>query len=169
MSNLKYPSTKKYKLPKKNILVISCMDLRLTDNLVDFLHFDNLHNRFDHFILAGASLLCSANTNLFKPGTIANMQHWKQTLFDHVRIAVDLHQIEDIYIVEHENCGAYNEFLLSNVTTSLNKSEEDLHKEFAIELTIMLLNLSTAKSKLHIHSFYIDLRGNVKLLHTTNP
>lgn len=52
----------KYKRPKKNILVISCIDLRLTDNLVAFLHEENLVNRYDHLAIAGASL-CSKGKN----------------------------------------------------------------------------------------------------------
>lgn len=166
MSNLNYPTTKEYKLPKKNILVISCMDLRLTDNLVDFLHFDNLHNRFDHFILAGASLLCSNQDFKFNSNAKAKMYYWKKALFDHIRIAKQLHAIEDIYIVEHENCAAYKEFLSSS-TSSLT-TEEQLHHDFASELSQQIKD-DKDLSHLHIHSFYIDLRGNVKLLDTTNP
>lgn len=166
MSNLNYPSVSEYKLPKKNILVISCMDLRLTDNLVDFLHFDNLHNRFDHFILAGASLLCSEKHYLFKDATIKNMQHWKETLMDHVRIAKKLHYIEDIYIVEHENCGAYSEFLISS--SNPKRTEKEIHGDFANELS-QQIKKDKEFSCMHIHSFYIDLRGNVELLYTTNP
>lgn len=52
----KYPRYGAYPIPEKNILVLSCIDLRLTDDTVKFLHHDNLANRYDHFILAGASL-----------------------------------------------------------------------------------------------------------------
>jgi hypothetical protein len=34
--------------------------------------------------------------------------HWKQTFFDHLEAAYHLHHIEDVYILEHRHCGAYN-------------------------------------------------------------
>lgn len=58
--------------------MISCMDLRLTDNILSFLNFDNLHNRYDHVILAGASLLCSTkHKDLFVKGITENMSTGK--------------------------------------------------------------------------------------------
>ncbi|HEX8529839.1 MAG TPA: hypothetical protein VF646_07440, partial [Cytophagales bacterium] len=100
LSVLQYPSGKDYHLPRKNVLVIGCIDLRLTDNLVHFLHFDNLHNRYDHFTLAGASLLCSGQQDLFAPDLFGeknypSLRHARQVLHDHVRIAIALHKIED--------------------------------------------------------------------------
>ncbi len=62
MSCLHYPDVTEYRLPKKNIIVISCIDLRLTDNVLDFLHFDNLTNRFDHVAFAGTSVSAAATT-----------------------------------------------------------------------------------------------------------
>jgi hypothetical protein len=62
MSAPGYPSTKDDKLPRKNIPVIGCIDLRLTDNLVHFPPFGNPHN---HFTLAGTSLRCTRRQELF--------------------------------------------------------------------------------------------------------
>ena len=45
------------KSPEENLLFLSCIDLRLTDNLLNFLHFDHLANRYDDYTLAGASLM----------------------------------------------------------------------------------------------------------------
>lgn len=58
--NYKHFSKAGYPRPKNNILVISCIDLRLTDNLMKFLSAENLENRYDLVTLAGASL-CGAN------------------------------------------------------------------------------------------------------------
>jgi hypothetical protein len=169
LSVLQYPSTKDYRLPRKNILVIGCIDLRLTDNLVHFLHFDNLHNRYDHFTLAGASLLCTKQPGLFKKGKedpfikYPSLHNAKQVLFDHVRIAKDLHHIEDVYIVEHEDCGAYEKFLdADKVKMSTPDEERHCHQCFAYELAVELCNTY----RLHVHCFFIDLRGNVELLDT---
>jgi hypothetical protein len=168
MSLLQYPAVEDYRLPKKNILVIGCIDLRLTDNLVHFLHFDNLHNRYDHFTLAGTSLLCSGRedlfvADLFTEEKFASLRYAKQVLHDHVRIAVALHKIEDVYIVEHEDCGAYVNFLDgTKVDMSTPAKEREWHKTFATELADTLCETY----RLHAHCFFIDLRGNVQLLYT---
>jgi hypothetical protein len=84
--------------PRKNVLLLSCMDLRLLDNLVTFMSFENLGNRYDQFILAGAA------------AGAMQMPSWHKAFFDHLVLAVGLHQIKYVYIVEHRDCGAYMEF-----------------------------------------------------------
>jgi hypothetical protein len=84
--------------PRKNVLLLSCMDLRLLDNLVAFMKFENLDNRYDQFILAGAA------------AGAMQMPSWHKAFFDHLVLAVGLHQIKYVYIVEHRDCGAYVEF-----------------------------------------------------------
>lgn len=170
MSVLQYPSSKDYRLPKKNILVIGCIDLRLTDNLVHFLHFDNLHNRYDHFTLAGASLLCTAKPDVLDPDLFTkkhpSLQYARQVLFEHVRIAIALHEIKDVYIVEHEDCGAYEKFLVKGAADlSTPKGERDCHRDFARELADALCE-THKDHNLNAHCFFIDLRGNVQLLYT---
>jgi hypothetical protein len=84
--------------PRKNVLLLSCMDLRLLDNLVAFMSYENLENRYDQFILAGAA------------AGAMQMPSWHRAFFDHLVLAVGLHQIKYVYIVEHRDCGAYVEF-----------------------------------------------------------
>ncbi len=177
MENLNYPKVHEYELPRKNILVLSCMDLRLTDNLVDFLHFDNLHNRYDHFILAGTSLLCTEKLKtLFSEDNYTKYSHWKKSLDDHLQLAISLHKIKDVYIVEHQDCGAYANLLdPAKVDLSTKAKEKECHTLFASSLaTEIHKKVWTEKGKdgrnesyqLGVHCFFIDLRGNVELLKT---
>jgi hypothetical protein len=142
------------------------MDLRLTDNLMNFLHFDNLQNRYDHVILAGASLLCSnKHKELFVKEKYEDYKHWKKVFDDHVKIAMKLHHIHDVYIIEHQDCGAYSSFLDSRhkkADLSTLKLEEKCHKLFSDDLADELVK----NYKLNVHTFFIDLRGNIKLLNT---
>lgn len=178
MSTLVYPEVGEYKHPKKNVLVISCMDLRLTDNLLEFLHFDNLHNRYDHFILAGTSLLCTHELkDLFLAGKYeAFAGHWQQTMKNHLELAVALHQIKDVYIIEHQDCGAYSNLLdPAKVDLSTLQYERKFHTQFAVELAQQIhceirqeqdKQGNNVSYRLGVHCFFIDLRGNVELLHT---
>lgn len=160
-----YPGYNDYPQPKNNVLVISCIDLRLTDNLLDFLHFDNLINRYDHLALAGASLCATytKNKSKFSPEAIKSfpsIPHWEKIIEDHVQVARVLHSISDVYIVEHEDCGAYKSFLLDGNPKNREK-EIDLHQKFADDLK---KQIKAHHHELHIHKFILDLRGNVRVL-----
>jgi len=93
------------------------MDLRVMDEVADFLggagkehqaardsikFGESLRDQYDHVSIAGASL--GVTTPL--------MPHWNQTFWDHVDLAVKLHGVKRLVIVEHQDCGAYRAFVL---------------------------------------------------------
>jgi len=94
-------SDESYPPPLGNVLLLSCMDLGLLDNTLAFMNHGNLTNRYDHVILAGASLGALG-------GGGGEFAHWRQTFFDHLGAACELHAVEDVYILEHRHCGAYH-------------------------------------------------------------
>ena len=62
---------------------------------------DNLTNRYDQLVFAGSAL-----------GVIQqDHESWYDVFFQHLDIAVQLHEIQDVYIMEHRDCGAYAKFL----------------------------------------------------------
>ncbi len=84
---------------------------------------------------------------------------------DQIQIAQGLHGIKEVYIIEHQNCGAYSKFLDSRnkkADFSTVTPEEKCHKLFSGELAQRIVK----DYKLNAHCFFIDLRGNVKLLNT---
>lgn len=95
--------------PRKQVLLLTCMDLRLMDDVVSFMNGLNLQNRYDHLIFAGAAmgarLLPSSD-----PAT-GNSVGWKHVFFDHLGAAIKLlkRDIKDIFLLEHLDCGAYKE------------------------------------------------------------
>lgn len=188
-----------YKLPKKTVLVISCIDLRLTDDLVRFLDHENLTNRYDHFILAGASLGVTLARKLEWQNHVHepakghfdtckfDFEAWRSALHQHITIAVALHDIKDVYIVEHEGCGAYTAFMHNDLLTTLTErgcqhlSSQLLAQEIQ-QMPVAAYfdpnapcqnqppqapaSAPAEPYKLNVTSFRMDLRGNVELLHT---
>ena len=152
-----------YDPPRQNVLLLSCMDARLIDELVALMNRDNLTNRYDHVVLAGASL-----------GALQDeFPNWRNTFFDHLRLAIDLHQVKDVYIVEHRNCGAYRKFLAQDYGDSPaeQEREERDHREHAFRLRREILawcdgqsDLSGQRISLGVKCFLMDLRGNAVLL-----
>lgn len=83
-------------LGKKGMwLLLGCIDYRYPRRIVDAMHRIGPTVPYDQFILAGASLG-------------ACIPAWQAVLVQHVRAALKLgHQIEQIIILDHRDCGAY--------------------------------------------------------------
>lgn len=152
-----------YPLPRQNVLLLSCMDLRLINELVAFMDRDNLTNRYDHFVLAGGSL------GVLQPRYAA----WRAAFFEHVGIALKLHKPQDVYIVEHRNCGAYCEFLGMDFGDSPDEQEREkiVHRDHAFQLSREIAAwcqdqppVDGRPVQLNVRCFLMDLRGNIELL-----
>ncbi|WP_422928169.1 carbonic anhydrase [Singulisphaera sp. PoT] len=152
----------KYPPPRHNVLVLSCMDLRLIDELAAFMDRDNLTNRYDHLVIAGAALGVTHHTK----------RNWKKTFFEHLAIALELHEPHDVYIIEHRNCGAYRKILGLDFDDHQLDEEKVEHGRWATKLRreIEAWWPTHAPKKdgkplpLHVHGFLMDLRGDIELL-----
>lgn len=95
-----------------HVLVLSCIDPRFTEFLAWFLtNYKAVHNNYDLFSLAGASLGVNQTPN------------WSGVFFDHIKLALDLHEITEVWAFDHLDCGAYKNFLVQN-----SDEDVDQHK-----------------------------------------
>ncbi len=78
-------------------LLLSCMDYRLLDDIVRYMDSRDLTDNYDQVILAGASL--GATTNVYP--------QWGETFWSHLQLALDLHHVNRLIILDHRDCGAY--------------------------------------------------------------
>lgn len=146
--------------PRKNVLLISCMDLRLIDNLVEFMTVDNLTNRYDQYIMAGVGLTAMHNPQ------------WLDALWVHLNFAYQKHEVRDIYIIEHRDCGAYKAFAHLEYKNSKKDQEQEWKDHFDHAKNLKKVIQTEAKKNqedrnwkdLRIQCFMMDLRGGVKLL-----
>ncbi|ODA36832.1 hypothetical protein [Planctopirus hydrillae] len=147
-----------YPAPRKLALVVSCVDYRLLDDIVSYLHLDNMTNRYYHFAIAGTALslvekLRKDDFQPPEPGDVESYERaniktesdlmklfcaWKRTFFDQVKAGLILTKqgISDIYIIQHENCGAFRIYLNKDIETKCC-GETDDHQHcanFEIEL-----------------------------------
>ena len=81
-------------------LSLSCIDYRLFPQTIALLQEECCVDRFDHTILPGASL--GYNQDKY--------ECWKPTFLDQVDLAIQLHDIQMIVVVDHKDCGAYHLF-----------------------------------------------------------
>jgi len=78
-------------------LLLSCMDYRLMDDITRYMDGVGMTNKYDHIILAGASL--GATTSKFPA--------WNETFWGHLDVAIKLHHIHKVFVMDHRDCGAY--------------------------------------------------------------
>jgi len=96
-------------------IVLTCMDYRFVASTVELFNKTGLKDDYNKFSLAGASL--GYNQTAFP--------EWSATFDKHVGLAKDLHDINEIVVMDHMDCGAYR-ILYDNPSMS-RKEEYDLH------------------------------------------
>jgi carbonic anhydrase len=90
-------------------MVLTCIDPRYTYAIEQYLlnQLDAQHS-FDLFALAGSSLGASVTGS-----TAANLRSnykWQEVFFEHLQIAKLLHNIQNVWVFDHLDCGAYKNF-----------------------------------------------------------
>jgi len=126
------------------VLVLSCIDPRFTERLAHFLiHDEQIHADYDLINLAGASL-----------GVLQEKYpSWKTMFYDHVNLAIDLHNIKEIWCFDHLDCGMYK------ATLGL---EEDLDTSTHNHNISELANIIKEKyPKIKFKGFIILTDGNI--------
>jgi carbonic anhydrase len=130
-----------------NVLLLSCMDMRLLEKTLSFMAGRGLSGRYDHVVLAGAAL-----------GVVYDEHsHWSRTFWDHLDLARELHDVREVHILEHRDCGAYKKLLGLHFQDDPH-AEARKHAESASRLRTLI---HQRHADLEVRSFLIALDGNV--------
>src|SRR3954471_14778668 len=130
------------------VLLLSCMDYRLLNEIAQYMDGRGLTDKYDHVILAGASLGALVDT---KP-------EWGATFWNHVEVAKELHHINKVMIIDHRDCGAYKVFI-GPETASDRETETRYHTE---QLRKLAAALATRHSDLSVELLLMSLDGTVE-------
>jgi carbonic anhydrase len=126
-------------------LVLACIDPRFTASLAWYLtHNKQAISDYDLIALAGASLGVLQTT----------YGSWQTTFLDHVKLALQLHNIKEIWAFDHLDCGMYKATL--DLKDDMDKS---IHIEKLQELKAFL---AREFPQLGFKGFIIDVRGNIE-------
>ena len=77
------------------------MDFRVIEHQAEYMAHISKAEDYDYVILAGASLGVNQET----------FPEWGKTFWKHLELARGLHNIKNVMIIDHRNCGAYGLFL----------------------------------------------------------
>lgn len=129
-------------------LLLSCMDYRLIDETERYMSGRGLRNKYDHVILAGASL--GARTDKYPA--------WNKTFWEHLEVAIQLHQIHKVIVMDHRDCGAYKVVLGADFATDRAK-ETAVHTE---QLKALRKQVGEKYPKLEVELLLMDLKGKAE-------
>jgi carbonic anhydrase len=132
---------------KTEALLLSCMDFRLMDDIERYMTSRGLRDKYDHIILAGASL--GAITDKFPA--------WNKTFWEHLDIAIKLHNINTVIVLDHRDCGAYKVILGPEHAKDKN-IERNTHAE---QLNKLKTQIAKKHSNLKIETLLMSLDGKV--------
>ena len=131
-----------------DILLLTCMDYRLTDDTIAYMEGHGLHDKYDHVVLAGASL--GALTDKFPS--------WGETFWTHMDVAIDLHHIHKVMVIDHRDCGAYK-VLLGAETVDTPDKELAVHTQ---QLHALRDAIKQRHPHLEVELALMDLDGDVE-------
>jgi hypothetical protein len=103
------------------ILMLQCMDSRYPHRTLQTMDSMGLRGKYDQLILPGASLGVVLRERTEPPKKV----DWQSSFLDQLGVAIDLHQVSEVLILDHRDCGAYKVFL--GVTPDDPKAEKDAH------------------------------------------
>jgi carbonic anhydrase len=129
-------------------LLLSCMDYRLIDDLVRFMDGQGLQNQYDHVILAGASL-----------GVVSEgFSDWHLTFWQHLDVAIELHHVETVIVIDHRDCGAYRIALGVDPAAS-PETEYQQHRNVMLDFA---MQLRERHPTLGLETYLMALDGSVE-------
>jgi carbonic anhydrase len=132
-------------------LLLSCIDYRLIDETEAYMAGRGLKNKYDQIILAGASL--GAHNDKFPA--------WGETFAEHVDVAIKLHNIHKVIIMDHRDCGAYKVILGHQDLAKERDKETKIHLE---QMNALADLIQEKHPNLEVELLIIDLEGKVEKL-----
>jgi Putative carbonic anhydrase len=125
-------------------LLLNCIDYRLTAATTRYMTGHGMAGKYDQLSLAGASL--GAENDKFPA--------WAATFWDHVQLAIELHHIRRVVVMDHRDCGAYRVLLGKDLAAdpreefavhaaqmrALRAAIAEKHPQLAVELLLMALD-----------------------------
>ncbi len=131
-----------------DILLLSCMDYRVVVETERYMTRRGLRNKYDHIVLAGAAL--GAVTDKYP--------EWNKTFWDELGIAVDLHHIHKVMVLDHRDCGAYKQILGEDFARE-PKKETEVH---AVQLKRLRELINEKNERLEVELLLMSLAGRVE-------
>jgi carbonic anhydrase len=143
------PSTRARADGMVDAALLTCMDYRLEADVLKWMDDKGMREKYDRLVLAGASL----------GALVDQMPDWGRTFWQHVKVAIDLHHIKKVMVLDHRDCGAYKVFV-SPVAPASMEAEYDMHAIYLRRLRDKIKE--KYKDELGVELYLMALDGTVQ-------
>jgi Putative carbonic anhydrase len=127
-------------------LLLTCIDYRLPGKIARYMEGRGFAANYDHVVLAGAAL--GATTPLFP--------HWGRTFREHLDLAIRLHSIRRVIILDHRECGSYRVIFGTDLAGDEEKAQH------ARELHRLAGEIRSAYPAIEVETLLMSLDGRVE-------
>ncbi len=134
--------------PGTEALLLNCIDYRLAGATARYMAERQMEGKYDQFILAGASL--GVENRKFPD--------WGKTFWEHVQLAIDLHQIRRIIVMDHRDCGFYKD--IHGKDLAADPAEE--LKVHAAQMHLVRADIGRRHPKLEVELLLMGLDGKAE-------
>ena len=83
-------------MKKYKAMVLSCIDPRFQPKVFSYLKKKNLTGKYSSFTIAGGSIGVTAK----------KFKKWHSTFWENLATSIKLHNISNLIVINHNNCGA---------------------------------------------------------------
>lgn len=131
-----------------DVLLLSCIDYRLPGKIARYMEGRGFAANYDHVILAGASL---GAVNSVYP-------HWGQTFREHLELAIRLHGVRRVILLDHRECGSYRVIFGTNLAGDAEKAQH------AQELHRLAREIRATHPEMEVETLLMSLDGSVETI-----
>ena len=132
---------------KFKAMVLSCMDPRFQPKIFNYLKQRKLTGKYSAFTIAGAAVGV----------THTKFKKWHNVFFDNLSASIQLHKIEKLIVINHQDCGAAK--IANSKKEFNNKVETDIHK---VSFKKLKSNLRKKFPKLKVEFNVMALDNSIK-------
>ena len=132
---------------KFKAMVLSCMDPRFQPKIFNYLRKRKLTGKYSAFTIAGAAVGV----------THTKFKKWHNVFFDNLSASIQLHKIEKLIVINHQDCGAAK--IANSKKEFNNKVETDIHK---VSFKKLKSNLRKKFPKLKVEFNVMALDNSIK-------
>ena len=142
------PGHRAFAAGKAEALLLNCIDYRLTAATTRYMAEQQMEGKYDQFILAGAAL--GVENRKFPD--------WGKTFWEHVQLAIDLHHIRRIIVMDHRDCGFYKDIHGKDLAAD---PQEELAVH-AAQMHLVKADIGRRHPKLEVQLLLMALDGKVE-------
>ncbi len=104
-------------MKKYEAMVLSCIDPRFQSKVYKYLKSKKLTGKYSSFTIAGAAI--GVTNQKFKK--------WHSTFWENLKTSIKLHQINNLIVINHKDCGAAK--IVNGKKKFSSLIEDKIHKQ----------------------------------------